>query len=255
MAGIVDYSGDEDDEEPTRKRRKLPPPLPSLVASVSLDDPSKHQGRIRTKPHVDGQFAALVLVPLQLHASLQCLLSKILLDVQKKIPEMQPFVHSELHVSLSRTLYLREHQRDDLIKAAKAAADQITSFDASCIGFNMMHNDERTRTFLTMEIGAGHVELHALVNALHPTLSRLRQENYYSEPHFHASIGWTLLTVDSPDQEEGCQNASWSQELVTFLEHEYGNTIRERMVFTVDEVRVVIGKRESACKLKSKRLQ
>jgi hypothetical protein len=71
-------------------------------------------------------------------------------------------------------------------------------------------NDEKTRTFLTMEVGAGHHEvslrllprnlyrqffqLCSLVGALAPALRAIRQQEYYDNPRFHASIAWALLS-------------------------------------------------------------
>jgi len=73
-------------------------------------------------------------------------------------------------------------------------------FKASFATFSELTNDERTRTFLTLEVGAGHNELRALSDALTPTLRLFRQKEFYADPRFHASIAWALLdarTVDS----------------------------------------------------------
>lgn len=71
-------------------------------------------------------------------------------------------------------------------------------------------NDEETRTFLTIEVGAGHhgvslqlfesrhhphtcTQLRSLSDALTPALQAIRQQGYYPNPRFHASFGWALL--------------------------------------------------------------
>jgi len=71
-------------------------------------------------------------------------------------------------------------------------------------------NDEKTRTFLTIEVGAGHHEvslqlfesrhhphtctqLRSLSDALTPALQAIRQQGYYANPRFHASFAWALL--------------------------------------------------------------
>jgi len=244
MLGIVDYSS-EDDEQPAKKKRKLPPLPASLASRAPVDDPGKHQGRIRTKAHVDGQFAALILVPLRLDASIRKLLSEIIDDAQKKVPEIQPGDISDLHISLSRTLYLRRHQREELLKTVKNIASQFECFKISFAAFDVLCNDERTRAFLTMEIGAGHRELQSLAESLQPKLELLRQDAYYSEPRFHVSICWTLLNV-SPVNGHG----NWHKDLVEFLETKYGEVVRRRMVFTVDEIQTKIGKKETIFQLK-----
>jgi len=67
-------------------------------------------------------------------------------------------------------------------------------FTASFATFAELQNDEKTRTFLVVEVGAGHHEFKALADALVPSLRTLRQKEYYSEPRFHASIGWALMS-------------------------------------------------------------
>jgi len=84
-------------------------------------------------------------------------------------------------------------------------------FKLSFASFAELQNDEGTRTFLTIEIGAGHREvcflfrspiqrskyipfkLQKLCSDLAPLLQSLRQPSYYSAPRFHASIAWALL--------------------------------------------------------------
>jgi hypothetical protein len=72
-------------------------------------------------------------------------------------------------------------------------------------------NDERTRTFLALEVGAGHEEVRSICcsmlclsldskfkkisEALTPVLKAIRQKEFYENPRFHASIGWALLDL------------------------------------------------------------
>jgi len=79
-------------------------------------------------------------------------------------------------------------------------------------------NDEKTRTFLTFEVGAGHHEvslqvfelstnpdaytqLRSLSEALTPALQAIRQQGYYANPRFHASFAWALLHRPQEPQE------------------------------------------------------
>lgn len=118
--------------------RKLPSLASTLVVPVPVDDPALHQGRIRATPHVDGQYTAHVYIPLVLHpkTALYSLLEEVL-DVTK---EMVPAVHAigqspscsrnnggtvvngshrarQLHLSLSRPIFLRAHQREEFNQA------------------------------------------------------------------------------------------------------------------------------------------
>jgi hypothetical protein len=92
----------------------------------------------------------------------------------------------------------------------------LARFTASFATFAHLTNDERTRNFLTLEIGAGHekvsctysctvpilcrsphAQIKALSEALTPTLNLLRQKTFYSEPRFHASFAWALIQPSS----------------------------------------------------------
>ena len=94
-------------------------------------------------------------------------------------------------------------------------------FQLSFTSFAELQNDEGTRTFLTLEIGAGHPEVRFLLRSaiqrlnyitfklqklcsdLAPLLQSLRQPSYYSAPRFHTSIAWALLDrVRKPSEDK-----------------------------------------------------
>ncbi|KAF9485886.1 hypothetical protein BDN70DRAFT_870814 [Pholiota conissans] len=213
---LVSYSSSDEDEEkegpseegksvqpePLQKKRKLPPVSASLVPPGPIDNPALHQGRIRTTPHVEGQFAAHVYVslPLGRHSMLHKLVQNILRDAKTAIPALcdiwpaeEASTRPELHISLSRPIFLRAHQREDLKRAVKNIAKAHKAFIVSFATLSELINDEKTRTFLTLEVGAGYQELRSLVGALTPSLKSIRQQEYYVNPRFHASIAWALL--------------------------------------------------------------
>ncbi|OAX39880.1 hypothetical protein K503DRAFT_810263 [Rhizopogon vinicolor AM-OR11-026] len=218
---LVAYSSSEEDAPtniPARKKRRLPSLASSLVIAVPVDDPALHQGRIRATPHVDGQYAAHVYIPLVVHpkTALYSLLEEVL-DVTK---EMVPVAHAigdinscsrnnsdavvnssrrarELHLSLSRPIFLRVHQREEFKQAIRLIASRQAPFQASFATFSEFTNDERTRAFLSIEVGAGHHELRNMLSALSPTLQSLHQRDFYNQPRFHVSIAWALLDPDT----------------------------------------------------------
>ncbi|KAG2115469.1 hypothetical protein DEU56DRAFT_748653 [Suillus clintonianus] len=218
---LVAYSSSEDEapaNPPERKKKKLPSLASSLIVPVPVDDPALHQGRVRATPHVEGQYAAYVYIPLVVHpkTALYSLIDEVL-DVTK---EMVPAAHvigesvscsrnsddaivnssrraRELHLSLTRPIFLRAHQREEFKQAIKIIASRQSPFQASFVSFSELTNDERTRAFLSLEVGAGHHELKNLLSALSPTLQFLRQRDFYSQPRFHVSIAWALLDSDT----------------------------------------------------------
>ncbi|KAJ6584660.1 U6 snRNA phosphodiesterase Usb1 [Mycena capillaripes] len=202
---LVAYSSSEESESdssnPPPKKRKLPVLSTSLAPPEHFDNPSLHQGRTRTIPHIDGQYATHIYasVPLDRGSTLFKLLCKILTSAKTMVPTLDDFWSSledskpELHISLSRPIYLRSHQREDMKRAVKRIAENTPPFTASFAHLSELVNDEGTRIFLVLEIGAGHHELTTLTASLTPALRAIRQQDYYTAPRFHASIGWALL--------------------------------------------------------------
>ncbi|KAI0689250.1 hypothetical protein BC835DRAFT_1407881 [Cytidiella melzeri] len=213
---LVDYESSDDEKSsiefpvaPPPKKRRLPSLASSLVSTARKDNPALHQGRIRTNPHVEGQYAAYVYVPVKLvpSGSLHSLLCKVVTRARDIVPILQAIgvsvdpqdspqdadAERELHVSLTRPTYLRAHQREGFKAALRTIAKAYPPFQASFATFAELSNDERTRAFLTAEIGAGHTELKALCDSVTPVLRTFRQKEFYSEPRFHASIAWALL--------------------------------------------------------------
>ncbi|KZT20018.1 hypothetical protein NEOLEDRAFT_1165226 [Neolentinus lepideus HHB14362 ss-1] len=238
---LVDYDDNDDDSSsddppslPPEKKRKLPALSGSLATTAPVDNPALHQGRVRTTPYVEGQYAAYVYVPVALEprSKLLKLVRKVYRDAKKAVPTLHPIESSpstsrdtarsgpsmkegtesaasrstagdsafdlelpqELHVSLSRPIFLRAHQLGELKRAVKSIAASHSQFTASFATFSNLTNDERTRTFLSLEIGAGHSQLSSLSTALTSLLRSLRQKSFYSEPRFHASFAWALLS-------------------------------------------------------------
>ncbi|KAK7691049.1 hypothetical protein QCA50_006152 [Cerrena zonata] len=275
--------------QPPPKRRKTLPVLSStIVGPVHIDNPALHDGRIRTAPHIDGQFAAYVYFPVKLDGDLLMFLQNVL----RKAKSILPSIHSipknidsvestdpvaELHISLSRPVYLRSHQRDELKNAVRRIAKSHAPFQASFATFSELQNDEKTRTFLTIEIGAGHNELKLMSDSLIPTLKAIRQREFYSDPRFHASIGWALMSQNSDSSSLGMSKtstlpgnpedevdnslstefptvSSLPEELISTLRKEFGTSLLNKSTigsFSVDSLCVRIGKDVSRWSLSS----
>ncbi|TDL23211.1 hypothetical protein BD410DRAFT_787528 [Rickenella mellea] len=263
-------------------KRKLPKLSQSLTVATPEANPLLHQGRIRTMPHADGQFAAYVFVPVVLdqHSTeLHQLLADALNCAKDTEPALQSdwYTHDlpnaqkanigtrELHISLTRPIYLRAHQREELKRAVKQAAQNHPTFVASFAAFATFVNDERTRAFVGMEVGAGHAELQSLSETLKPLLRLLHQRPFYEDPRFHASFAWALLDRQSPAPKEATpiktclpgNNStgniqqppqfptitSLSPDLLTRLAGRFGRTLATKAgIFEVSEIRVKIGK-------------
>lgn len=247
---LVTYSSSEDDapaDAPERKKKKLPSLASSFIVPVPVDNPALHQGRVRATPHVEGQYAAYVYIPLVVHPGTA--LYSLVDEVFDIIKGMVPAAHAigeivscsrntsglvvdssrrarELHLSLTRPIFLRAHQREGFKRAIKLIASRRTPFQASFATFSELTNDERTRAFLSLEVGAGHNELRDLLSALSPTLQSLRQRDFYSQPRFHVSIAWVLLDPNtSVNGDTDTKRHSPAYEGVTIVEGTSDNNL------------------------------
>ncbi|THU99131.1 hypothetical protein K435DRAFT_752217 [Dendrothele bispora CBS 962.96] len=288
---LVAYESSDDDEQdeiPPQpvKKRKLPTLSSSLIVPAPKDDPTLHQGRIRATPHVDGQWAAHIYVSIKLsrRSALYTLIQKAFERARETVPTLRDiwdlrFSNEsqkdelrktlELHVSLSRPIFLRAHQREEFKQAIRLLARNISPFKISFATFSVLENDEKTRTFLALDVGAGHHELKALVDGMTPTLRALRQNEYYSDPKFHASIAWALLDKSSESLEatKTTQEAIFTksgatqfptipcipERLITQLNEEFTVDLRSKSVGVLDihDVNVKVGKEVSTFRLRS----
>jgi len=119
-----------------QRKRKLPALAAHLAHTVPPDDPSKHQGRTRTTPHVDGQWAAYVYVPIALRGTLRRIIERAMGIAEKGDSGTGVVVHTvggtdsvrdsdvtrELHISLTRPFFLRAYQKEEMKRAVRDAA-------------------------------------------------------------------------------------------------------------------------------------
>ncbi|RPD65182.1 hypothetical protein L226DRAFT_543431 [Lentinus tigrinus ALCF2SS1-7] len=290
---LVEYSS-SDEEAPnpcsTAAAEKLPSLSAHLLPHAPVDNPALHQGRRRTTPHVEGQFAAYVYVPVVItkNSKLFELLSRMISAAQQSVPTLHPIGLTEadiaspdgegpssvsdvddveFHISLTRPTYLRAHQREEFKRAIRTAARTRVKFPASLSTVSELTNDERTRTFLTLEVGAGHESFKELSDSLTPALRSIRQKEFYEQPRFHISIAWALLdgsrdSAPAPTSEPLPSPAeastpplvssgdifrtipSFPPSLVPQLQTEFGRELVSPMVgtFEAEEVCVRIGK-------------
>ncbi|KAH9015726.1 hypothetical protein EDB83DRAFT_2321245 [Lactarius deliciosus] len=147
--------------------------LPSR--SVGIPDPSKHQGRpralTRAIPHVEGQWAAHVYVSLVLRGALRGIVERAVSVAKHEVTGVRLLGGADSDPTRTPSRPCEEMKR-----AVRDAAKAHPPFTASFAAFSDLTNDGHTRTFLCMEVGAGHGE-----------------KEYYEQPRFHASFDWVLL--------------------------------------------------------------
>jgi len=255
---LVSYTSSDDEgaeaepEEPPKKKRRLPPLSSELVAITPTDNPALHQGRVRSSPHVDGRWACHVYVPVVSETSEQLgeMLSNAFHAAKAKVPTLHPIGLDngrwELHISLSRPTLLWTHQRDEFKNAVRRVATSHQGWALSLTEFIKLENDDHSRVFLAIQVGAGHEQLAALTGALTPALRAIKQSEFYPEPKFHVSIGWALLgEIGATESTEGFPTITeLPQGVIEDLNRDFAARLRRPSArLEAEEVCVKVGKR------------
>lgn len=147
------------------KRRKLPSLSSKLVVTAPTDNPALHQGRVRSSPHIDGRWACHLYVPVVSETGEQPgeVLSSAFRSAKAKVPTLHPIGLEdgrwELHVSLSRPTFLWTHQREEFKNAVRRVAASQRGCTLSLTEFIKLENDDRSRVFLAVQVGAGHEQV------------------------------------------------------------------------------------------------
>jgi hypothetical protein len=194
-------------------------------------------GRVRAFPHVDGNFATHVYVPLALSRSAQwsrtrAELGNVLARIAARVPGLRPIgdygkigdAHStavssfvvpdgDLHVSLSHTFPIRAARRDGLFAALRRALSaSLTSAWVARVGPNLdvLVNANRTTTFLAMRVadaelvpgtGAGDGDaggsFAGAYSAVDAALTRCGYPRFHDDPKPHASVAFAPGDVEA----------------------------------------------------------
>ncbi|CEP14315.1 hypothetical protein [Parasitella parasitica] len=166
------------------------PKLPSFFDQQKAEQSKKdHQGRVRSVPHQHNSWATYVYCKVDLSSEVQKLLPHL------KEAELLP----EHHISLSRPVYLQKHQLNSFKAAVRASLRNSSRFYISFAQVSQLTNDEKTRSFLTLEIGHGYNQLFEFMTCVDKVMKRYHKPTFYQPPRFHASIAWSLKesTIES----------------------------------------------------------
>jgi hypothetical protein len=102
---------------------------------------------------------------------------------------------NDLHISLSKTLYLKAHQISNFIIALKQKL-QMQKFRISFSDLQIYANDERTCNFLALDVHCGKSDLFKLVTLVNAVTASFGLPTYYDDPRFHTSFAWSQNTID-----------------------------------------------------------
>ncbi|TMW52354.1 hypothetical protein DOY81_002521 [Sarcophaga bullata] len=159
------------------------------VEDDSLDDPSKHEGRIRSFKHERGNWATYVHIPIK---------NNILEDIQDiclmVLEEKYNFKPSlEMHVSLSKTVVLQYHFIELFIDTLQTVLQMERSFTVSFNNLKAYTNTECTRTFLALTMDELYLKkMLIILNKVDSVMRDFKLDTFYEDPSFHISILWCI---------------------------------------------------------------
>lgn len=172
-------------------------PVPDSVLSMFSsteegpeDDSAKHGGRIRTFPHERGNWATHIYIPYEAKEEFLDLLDMLLSRAQTFVPRLVRM--EEFHLSLSQSVVLRHHWILPFVQVLK---DRMASFQRFFFTANQVKiytNQEKTRTFIGLEVSSGHAQFLDMVSAVDRVMEEFDLTTFYPDPSFHVSLAWCV---------------------------------------------------------------
>ncbi|KAG9272011.1 U6 snRNA phosphodiesterase isoform X1 [Astyanax mexicanus] len=172
-------------------------PLPSTLLDMfqdteeqHVDDCVQHGGRQRSFQHERGNWATYVYLPYEPEDVFLELLEE--LRVCAEAHGVSFTLAEEFHVSVSKTVVLRHHWIQPAVQSLRSGLAQCRSFVCLADKLKVYCNDEKTRTFLGMEISTGCTQLLEIVKRVDQTMQEFNLSTFYKDPSFHVSLAWCV---------------------------------------------------------------
>ncbi|KAK4285037.1 hypothetical protein QN277_001785 [Acacia crassicarpa] len=197
---------------------QLPPPPVSLLSppkSLGSQDflQTGQTSRFRSFPHVDGNYALHVYIPIYIPSPSKKELAAFL----KKVSSHEPSLHAvdvdlplnilcknkekldqdllgrKFHISLGRTVPIRVHQIDSMVSMLRQKLQTQKRYWIDFSKWEVFVNDERTRTFLSLEVTQGGLrEITKQIEAVNGVYKLHNLPEFYKDPRPHISLAWAL---------------------------------------------------------------
>lgn len=191
--------------------------LPSEKQTAE-DERQNHRGRTRTFPHVAGNWPTIVFVPVDSNLGslapetaskikgiqarvLETLKLAKLVTVASDSWKMEMMEMPELHLSLSRTFTLREHEFAVFVQAMRSSLSHLNApaFEVDLSETEWYLSDDRSRSFLSLNVNEGTDKnaVCAIIDAVDDAVALLGKPEFYDDPKPHVSLMWCLGDITS----------------------------------------------------------
>ncbi|KAH6582420.1 hypothetical protein BASA61_001395 [Batrachochytrium salamandrivorans] len=166
-------------------RGRLSQKLTTAMRDGSIQAADAIPRPVRTVAHVEGNWPTFVYIPVSVKGEIRDELKDWIARATSDTSPWHSHVElgSEeslgLHVSLCRTVYLKVFQIDRFMSLLEQHLRLQSSFAISFVGASVYVNDEKTRSFVGLDIGHGHQELEDLVRCVDLALVAFHQPTFY----------------------------------------------------------------------------
>ncbi|XP_010125464.1 PREDICTED: U6 snRNA phosphodiesterase, partial [Chlamydotis macqueenii] len=99
---------------------------------------------------------------------------------------------AEFHLSLSQCVVLRYHWIQPFVCALRQRLAPFHRFFCVADQVKVYTNENKTRTFIGLEVSAGHFQLLELVSEVDRVLEEFDLPTFYKDPSFHISLAWCV---------------------------------------------------------------
>ncbi|GLT62737.1 hypothetical protein SLA2020_353490 [Shorea laevis] len=204
-------------EEATLSSPLPPPPLSLLDPPNSLGTLDNLQtgqpSRVRSFPHVEGNYALHVYIPVYIPTTSKKEMCQFLKKVASLVPDLnvvdvdvplnglckdehkleQVALGREFHISLGRTVAIRVHQIDSMVAMLRQKLQFQKSYWIDFNKWEVFVNDEGTRSFLSVEVLTGGLaEITKNIQAVNEAYKLHNLPEFYKDPRPHISLAWAL---------------------------------------------------------------
>ncbi|KAL6123414.1 hypothetical protein ACLB2K_075936 [Fragaria x ananassa] len=199
IASYGEPSSDSDTESPAPPPEKktsqesaqvLPPPPLSLLDSPNslgfLDYSASQASRVRNFPHVEGNYALHVYIPVYIPAAPR----KEMALFMRRLSSVVSGLHAvDVDVPL---------EIDSLVAMLKQKLQTQRRYWIDFSKWEVFVNDDHTRTFVSVEvITAGLAEITKQIQAVNEVYKLHNLPEFYKDPRPHISVAWALGDTSS----------------------------------------------------------
>lgn len=196
LSSLCEYESNSEESDcdtkpPKYKKLRLPDlsAIPVFSTEKYVDNCELHSGRIRSFPHVRGNWASFVYIQYTGEENFLNLINK--LQTQLSDIDEPCFKCDDFHISLSKTIVLQYHLITSFTSSLQTILSNTGSFKLLFDTVKIYCNEENTRTFIALEVDhSSNKYLLNITDKIDNILKEYKLPTFYENPSFHMSILW-----------------------------------------------------------------